>query len=156
MFDSLRDPRDLAEVIHLGLAFDIEIELTGSSLHPTHVKVINIIDSWLPEFRNNPNLGHVSIHSDFEKRISVLKKRGYEIIGTSSTTPKTIPLSKVDFVKGKKVIVFGTESSGLSKEKMRLMDKIISVPMKNKTRFFTVRAVAPIFAFEALKQKGLI
>ncbi|VVB75352.1 tRNA (cytidine(34)-2'-O)-methyltransferase [uncultured archaeon] len=156
LFDTLRDPRDLAEVIHLGLAFDIEIELTGNSIQPTHVKVINILDSWIHDFRDKPQLDHISIHSDFSKRITALKKQGYKIIGTSSTIAKAKPLSKYEFGKGKYVIVFGTETSGLSAEKQELMDEILSVPMKNKTRFFTVRAVAPILAFEALRQKGLI
>jgi hypothetical protein len=154
LFDALRDPRDLAEVIHLGLAFDIKIELTGNSLNPTHVKVINIIDSWIPGFRDSPKLDHVSIHSDFEKRINALKKQGNEIIGTSSNAKES--LSSTNLSNGKQVIVFGTETSGLSKEKITLMDKMLSIPMKNKTRFFTVRVVAPIFAFEALRQKKKI
>ncbi|MFA5125832.1 MAG: TrmH family RNA methyltransferase [archaeon] len=154
LFDSLRDPRDLAQMIHLGLAAGIEIELTGSSLPPTHQKVINIIDSWIHNFRDNQELSHVSIHSDFEKRIKALKKQGYGIMGTSSQ--KGSNLFQADLSKGKHVIVFGTETSGLSKEKMDLMDKILRVPMQNNTKFFTISAIAPVFAYEALKQKKLV
>jgi hypothetical protein len=156
LFDSLRDPRDLAEVIHLGLAADIRIELTGSSLNPNHQKVINILDSWLLGFRNNPKLGHVSIHTDFAKRIIALKKQGYKIIGTSSHSGKNLFNSGEIFSNGKQAIVFGTETSGLSREKIALMDEMLFVPMKNETKFFTIRAIAPVFAFEALKQKKLI
>ena len=154
LFDSLRDPRDLAEMIHLGLAEDLDLELTGSSLPPTHQKVINIIDSWITDFRDNPQLEHVSVHSDFVKRVSALKKQGYVIVGTSPNSKKS--LFEYDFSVGKHVIVFGTETTGLSKEKMALMDEMLCVPMKNKTKFFTIRAIAPVFAFEALKQKKLV
>ena len=154
LFDSLRDPRDLAEMIHLSLAADLQIELTGSSLPPTHQKVINIIDSWILDFRNNQDFSHVSIHSDFAKRITALKKQGFTIVGTSPNAKKS--LFEADFSKGKHVIVFGTETSGLSKDKMSLMDEVVCVPMKNKTKFFTIKGIAPVFAFEALRQKKLI
>jgi hypothetical protein len=154
LFDSIRDPRDIAEVIHLGLALDIGIEFSGSSLYPEHPKVINIINSWIPGFIDNKKLEHVSIHHDFAKRINALRKKGYAITGTSSNTSKS--LSEADFSKGKHVIVFGTETSGLSKEKIALMDEMLCVSMKNGTSFFTIRTIAPIFAFEALKQKKLI
>jgi hypothetical protein len=154
LFDSLRDPRDLAEMIHLGLAADLSIELTGSSLPPTHQKVINIVDSWIQDFRDNQELDHVLVHSDFTKRINALKKQGYKIVGTSPNVKKS--LFETDFSTGKHVIVFGTETSGLSKEKMALMDEIVCVPMKNKTKFFTIKGIAPVFAFEVLRQKKLI
>jgi len=154
LFDSIRDPRDIAEVIHLGLALDIGIEFTGSSLYPEHPKVVNIINSWIPGFIDNKKLSHVSIHHDFSKRINVLKKNGYSIIGTASNANKS--LGSADFSKGKQVIVFGTESSGLSKEKIAQVDEMLCVPMKNGTSFFTIRAIAPVFAFEALRQKKLI
>jgi tRNA (guanosine-2'-O-)-methyltransferase len=141
-------------MIHLGLATDTEIELTGSSLHPTHQKVINIIDSWIQNFRDNQKLSHVSIHSDFEKRIKALKKQGYEIVGTSPNTGEDF--FSVDLSKGKQVIVFGTETSGLSNEKMSLMDKMVKVKMHNGTKFYTISTIAPVFAYEALRQKKLI
>jgi len=154
LFDSLRDPRDLAEMIHLGLAADLQIELTGSSLPPTHQKVINIVDSWILNFRDNQELDHVMVHNDFAKRISALKKQGFTIIGTSPNAKKS--LFETDLSAGKHVIVFGTETSGLSKDKMALMDEVVCVPMKNKTKFFTIKGIAPVFAFEALRQKKLI
>ena len=54
--DSLRDPRDLAQLIHLSLATNTKLELTGSSVAPTHPKVLNIINSWLLGFKDNSNL----------------------------------------------------------------------------------------------------
>lgn len=154
LFDSIRDPRDIAEVIHLGLAADIQIEFTGSSIPHNHHKVISILDSWIIGFKKNPDFSHVKTNDDFAKRIKHFKKQGYEIIGTSSQKGENI--FSADLSKRKQVIVFGTETSGLSEAKMLLMDKMLRVPMKNGTKFFTLRAVAPVFAFEVLRQKKLI
>ena len=154
VFDSIRDPRDLAEVIHLGLAAGIRIELCGASLEPSHWKVINILDSWLPGYREEPKLKHVTIHADFILRMKELKKQGYTIIGTTPFAKKN--LFKFNLSQGKHAIIFGTETSGLSKEKTALMDEMLCVPMKNNTKFFTIRAIAPVFAFEALRQKKLV
>jgi tRNA G18 (ribose-2'-O)-methylase SpoU len=138
----------------LGLAANVDIELTGSSIPPTNQKVINIIDSWILDFRNNINLKHVFIHNDFEKRIKALKRQGYEIIGTSPD--KGSDFFSLDLSKGKHVIVFGTETSGLSKDKMNLMNKMAKIKMQNGTKFFTIGAIAPVFTYETLRQKNSI
>ena len=151
LFDSLRDTRDAAEVIHLGLAFDLNIELTGSFIAPNNYKVMKILDSWLPGFKEKPLMAHVKTFPDFFARIKILKSKGWKIIGTSPNAENN--LFSFDLSKGKHVIVFGTEKSGLSESKLRIMDSVLSVPMKNNTNFLTIRAVAPIFAFEALRQK---
>ncbi len=153
LFDSIRDPRDLAEMILLGLALDVKIELTGSSLSPNHFKVLRIVNSWIPSFKEKPMLENIKMNGDFSKRIAELKKQGYSIIGTSPNAKKS--LFKSDLSSGKHVIVFGTETSGLSKEKMALMDEMVLVPMKPPASFFTIRAVAPIIAYETMRQKKL-
>ncbi len=152
LFDSLRDTRDMAEIIHLGLALDLKIELTGSFIEPSNYKVIKIIDSWLPGFKEKPLMPHVKTFPDFFARIRQLKAKGWEIIGTSSNSKNSLFSSNLS--KGKQVIVFGTETSGLSKSKLALMDSVLSIPMKNNTKFFTIRTAAPIFAFDALRQKN--
>ena len=155
LFDSLRDPRDLAQMIHLGLAAGVSIELTGSSLPIAHPKVIGILDSWIPGFKKKPILGHVSFHPEFGKRIGSLKKQGYSIIGTSSHAG-TKNVFSFDLSSGKHAIVFGTETTGLNKDKQGLMDAMLAVPMISPTSFFTLSAVAPVFCFEAMRQKKLI
>ncbi len=154
LFDSIRDPRDLAEMILLGIALGAGIELTGSSLPKDHYKVIKIINSWINGFREKPSLENVKTFPDFFKRIKTLKKQGYTIIGTSPSAKNS--LYKTDLSKGRHVIVFGTETSGLSREKMSVLDGVISVPMKKPAEFFTIRAVAPLIAYETARQKKLI
>ncbi|MCX6803958.1 MAG: hypothetical protein NTY48_05315 [Candidatus Diapherotrites archaeon] len=154
VFDSIRDPRDAANAIHLGIATGLGIIFTDSSISPKHYKVINILNSWIPEFRNTPVLGNFSQNESFDETINSLKKQGFGIIGTSPSSNKSFFSLKLS--KGKYAIVFGTETTGLSKEKMNKLDEIVSIPMNSPTKFFTLSVVAPVFAYEILRQKKQI
>lgn len=153
LFDSLRDPRDMAQIIHLGLATGVNIELTGSSIPINNPKVVGILNSWIKGFKEKPFFGKISIHQDFYKRINSLKKQGYFIIGTTSHK-EAIDLYSLDLSKGKQVIVFGTETTGLTKEKQSLMDKMVKISMNSPTSFFTLSTVAPTICFEIIRQKN--
>ncbi len=154
LFDTIKDPRDLAEVLHLSIATNRKVNITGNSIRHDHPKVVGIIDSWKPGFKEKPRLDNVSYAQDYFEKIVKLKEKGYKIIGT---TPNSGPsLFETDLSKGKQVIVFGTEVGGLSKEKMSVLDGIIRVPMQNKTRFYTLRTVVPIIVYEIMRQKGFL
>jgi hypothetical protein len=155
LFDSLRDPRDMAQMIHLGIAAGVSIELTGSSIPINNPKVIGILDSWIPGFKKKPSFEHVSFHPEFGKRIGSLKKQGYTIIGTTSH-PGTKSLFSFDMSSGKHAIVFGTETTGLNKDKQSLMDSMLAVKMISPTSFYTLSAIVPVFCYEAMRQKKLI
>ncbi|MFA5360983.1 MAG: TrmH family RNA methyltransferase, partial [archaeon] len=130
----------------------VRIEFTGSSLPMNHPKVVGIINSWVKGFKEKPNFDNVSTHPDFFKRINFLKKKGYLIIGTTPNV-NAIDLFSVDLSKEKKVIVFGTETTGLCKEKQKLMELMIKIPMNPPTSFFTISVIAPIICFETIRQK---
>ncbi|MGI6589632.1 MAG: TrmH family RNA methyltransferase [Candidatus Iainarchaeum sp.] len=152
LFDSLKDPRDMAQIIHLGLALGLKIEFTGSSIQTNHPKVVGILNSWIKGFKEKPNFGNTSTHPDFFKRINFLKKEGYLIIGTTPNN-NAIDLFEIDFSNKKQVIVFGTETTGLCKKKQELMDLMIKLPMNPPTSFFTISVIAPIICFETIRQK---
>lgn len=154
LFDAIRDPRDIAEVIHLGIAAGISIEFTGNSIPPENYKVLGILDSWILGFKEKPDFSGVKTYPDFFKRIKELKKLGYSIIGTSPLSKKSLFSSGLS--NGKHAIIFGTETSGLSKEKLKAMDEVISIPMRAPAKFFTIRAAAPVITYEAMRQKGLL
>ncbi len=154
LFDALRDPRDMAQMIHLAIAAGVKIELSGNSISPNHPKVINIVDSWILGFKKSPNLSMIENKGDYFLRVEELKKKGYAVLGTSSNFGENI--YKSDISKGKHAIVFGTETSGLSREKASVLDGVIKVPMKSPAKFFTICVVAPVILFEALRQKKLI
>ena len=52
LFDSLKDPRDMAQIIHLGLALGLKSEFTGSSIQTNHPKVVDT-HSWIKGFKKN-------------------------------------------------------------------------------------------------------
>jgi tRNA(Leu) C34 or U34 (ribose-2'-O)-methylase TrmL len=150
--DTIRDPRDLAELVHLAIATNREVDVTGNSIRYDHPKVAGIIGSWKPEFREKPQLDTVKYASDFFAKVNELRSRGYTVVGTSPNFGDS--LFETDFSRGKQAIVFGTEVGGLSKQKVAALDKIVKVPMLNGTRFYTLRTVIPIIVHEILRQKG--
>lgn len=152
--DALRDPRDLAQMVHLSLATNTKLFLTGSSLFPLHPKVIGILDSWIPGFKQKPNLKKVVVFEGLEECVAFLRKKGFEVLGTSPSVGKNF--FSTNLGKGKTAIVFGTETSGLSDAKMKLMGGMLRIPMQGGTRFYTLSAIAPVFAYEALRQKKLV
>lgn len=149
VFDCLRDPRDLAQVIHLSLALDIQSIITGNSISINNFKVQRVLSSWVKTDENTISK-HVTQKPSLEKELTLLKKKGYVVIGTLCEGGKD--LSTYSFPKEKKVIVFGTETSGLSKEKQALMNEMITLPMKNGTKFFTISSIAPLVGFLSLKK----
>lgn len=154
VFDCIRDPRDLANMIHLAIATNTKIVLTGNSLSPTHYKVINILKSWIKEINEKEIMKIVKIEQDYFKFIKKIKKEKYKTYGTSPNIGQN--LFEKDLSKKNHAIIFGTESSGLTKEKMNSLDGILKIPMKNNTKFFTLTAIAPTITYEILRQKKLI
>ena len=152
LLDTVKDPRDLAEITHLAIATDQELIITGKSIKHDHPKVVGIIDSWKPRFKEKPKLKNVKYFDNYFSTIEKLKKQGYEIIGTTPNSGKS--LYQTNLSKGKQIIVFGTETGGLSKQKKAVLDYLITVPMKNQTRFYTLKTIVPIVVHEILRQKG--
>jgi hypothetical protein len=154
LFDTIKDPRDLAEVLHLAIATNRQVDITGKSIRHDHKKVAGVIGSWKPGFKQNPQMAGVEYADDFFSKVSALKRQGYKIIGT---TPNSGPsLFETDLSRGKQAIVFGTEVGGLSKKKMEVLDGIIRVPMQGGTRFYTLRTVVPVIVHEIMRQKGML
>lgn len=154
VFDCLRDPRDIAQVIHLSLATNTKSILTGNSLLLDNFKTINILKSWITNVDIKQVEQFVTFESDYNKCISSLKKKGFTLVGTTPNNAKNLYSSK--FSKGKHAMVFGTESSGLSEQKKVVLDTMIKVPMLNGTNFFTISAIAPAITLEIMRQKKLI
>ena len=53
-YHALRDPRDLAEVLHLAAGHGAEVHLLGRSLAADHPKVLRKLRSWRPPFADDP------------------------------------------------------------------------------------------------------
>ena len=152
LVDTIKDPRDMAELVHLVLATNQNVEVTGNSITHSHPKVAGQVNSWKPGFRQSPTMTHVHYSQSYLDKVRQLKAEGYIIVGTSPNHGSSI--FETDLSKGRHVLVFGTEVGGLSREKMAVVDKMVKVPMLNETRFYTLRVIIPIIVHEVLRQKG--
>jgi len=152
VLDAIKDPQDMAQVIHFAISQDLHIIITGKSIPPWHINVSNIISSWLAGYQSDSGLlkKHVSVKTDYFKCMEKLKKDGYKLIGTSPNFGEN--LFTHSFGTDKVALIFGTESSGLSREKTNVLDGNVCVPMLNDTQFYTIGLIAPAIAFEAIRQ----
>ena len=52
-------------------------------------------------------------------------------------------------------IVMGSEGSGISKSVLKLLDGLISIPMRGKTKSLNVSVAAGAILFEILRQRSI-
>jgi tRNA(Leu) C34 or U34 (ribose-2'-O)-methylase TrmL len=154
LIDSIKDSRDLAELIQLSLATGVKLCLTGDSIKYSSFKVLNILNSWNLNFADDIVFENIEYFSDYFLKVENLKKENYKLIGTSPNITNSLFVK--DYSKNKVVFVFGTEYGGLSKKKMSVLDEIVSIPMKNNIPFFTLKTVVPVVTYEILRQKELV
>ena len=146
LFDCLRAPYDIAHIYQVATALgNCDLYLSGNSIDPKHKKIISKVKSWgienILEFRQFENL---------ESAVFQLHNEGKYLIGTSPYTNND--LYDIDFTKHDSVIVFGTESSGLTKRKSQLLDDLIKIPMSSKCKFLTLPTAVPVVAYEFYRQ----
>ena len=108
LFDCLRAPYDIAHIIQVVSAINnCDLYVSGNSIDTKHKKIIAKVRSWgienIPEFQD---LG------EFEEAVERLRNKGKYLIGTTIDAKKNI--YETDFIKNDSVIVYGTESSGLT------------------------------------------
>ena len=155
VFDCLRSPYDFANILQVALATgECEIHVCGNSMNHTHRKIAGKVGSWSAKIRKEglPEI-QITYHDSLDECVSGLRAKGIRILGTSPYASKSIydtDLSGTDYA-----IVFGTETSGISKGKQLLMDEMLSVPMTDQIDFMTLSVVVPIVAYEALRQQKL-
>ena len=154
VFDCLRAPYDFANILQVVLATkECEVHITGNSLHHNHPKVLGKVASWSAKIRKS-GLPKLPIHyyDSFKNCVAELKAAGIKIIGTSSHAKKSF--YDLDLSDDKYAIVFGSESTGLSRQKASLVDEMVKIPMSDEVDFMTLSVVVPIVVYEALRQKG--
>lgn len=123
---------------------------------------IGIQDVHIVEQRNeyeiNPDVAlgsnqWLTLHNYYENKDSIssavgaLKKMGYRIVATSPHSAETTPES-FDLGKGKAVLMFGTELSGLTDQALDLADEYIRIPMVGFTESYNISVSAAITLYE--------
>lgn len=148
LFDTIRSPYDIAHVIQIANAIDCVIYTAGKNSIPFDIqKITSKVKSW--------NItGEVKeIHyNTFEEAITDLRAKGKYLIGTSGNTNKIF--YDLDLPEDKDVVVvFGTETSGLTIAKQKMLDEIIKLPMdKSKVDFLTLPVAVSAIAYELYRK----
>jgi tRNA G18 (ribose-2'-O)-methylase SpoU len=94
-----------------------------------------------------------TIHFEsFEEAVSDLRSKGKYLIGTSGETDKVFYNVKLPADQDV-VIVFGTETTGLTAEKQALLDEVVKLPMdKGEVDFLTLPVAVSAMAYELYRQ----
>lgn len=145
LFDAIRSPADIANIIQLGIALDAKLYLTGNSISYKNSKISGKLSSW--GIQVEPDLIYRDSYFDV---VQMLKDCGKTLIGTSPHSSKNyydLDLSKID-----PVFVFGTETSGLSAQKQECLDTIVAMPMSNNLKFMTLSVVVPGLVYDLHRQ----
>jgi tRNA(Leu) C34 or U34 (ribose-2'-O)-methylase TrmL len=148
LFDNIRSPYDMAHIMQIARSIDAVVYTSGkNSLTFDIPKVKMKVGSW------NIKEGFHEIHYEtFEEAVKDLKTKGKFLIGTSGEIDKIFYDVKLP-VNQDIVIVFGTESSGLTHEKQRLLDEVVKLPMdKSKVDFLTLPVAVSAMAYELYRQ----
>jgi len=148
LFDCLRAPYGAAHIIQVALAVgNCDLYLSGNSIDLKHKKIVSKIKSW--GITSYPS---AEIFYDLNIAVQELHNRGKYMIGTSPHSKKSV--FDLDLSEGKNIFVFGTESGGLSRDKMSKLDELVSVPATAEVPFLTLPTVVPIITYEYYRQLG--
>lgn len=150
LFDALRSPYDMAHIIQIAQSIDAKVYTSGNSLSFDIPKVKSKVRSW------NIKDGFKATHyATFEEAVNDLRGKGKFLLGTSGETDKILYDVKLPLNQDI-VIVFGTESSGLTKAKQAMLDDVVKLPMdKSKVDFLTLPVAASAMAYELYRQYSL-
>lgn len=148
LFDTIRSPYDIAHIIQIANAIDCVIYTSGKNSIPFDIpKVVSKVRSW------NITGEIKEIHYDtFEEAISDLKSKGKYLIGTSGNANKIFYDLDLPYDK-EIVVVFGTETSGLTITKQNMLDETIKLPMdKSRLDFLTLPVAVSAIAYELYRK----
>ena len=84
--------------------------------------------------------------------IFYLQGSGYTVVGADEKAPQSY--FNLDY-KTPSAIVMGSEGSGISKSVLNLLDGLISIPMRGKTKSLNVSVAAGAILFEILRQRSI-
>jgi TrmH family RNA methyltransferase len=81
-----------------------------------------------------------------------LRAKGYRIIVTSPHAEAIY--TDLDYTKDDFVLVFGTEVTGLSRQKLEMMDTTVKIPMPGNVNSLNLATSVAVIIYEVLRQRG--
>lgn len=143
VFDNLRKPINMGVIIRLACAAGSKLYFTGNSIDYKNRKALLAAVGY-EQYVN------LSYEKEFEKLVENFKRQGKIIVGTSPKAEKIY--TDLDYRKPT-VFVFGNEATGLSRDKLLLMDETIKIPMPGGIESLNVVTSASIILYEGLRQR---
>jgi hypothetical protein len=160
-YETLKDPRDLAEVIHFSAGLGAEVHLLGKSLDPRHWKVLRKLRSWRPDLSGRPSGIHAKTYTDAAAWAQDVRARGFVIAGTvleGGEAPWSGSLESAPAGAGASgiAVLFGEETHGLGQQARSLCDVLWTLPLGTGGRFYTIGQTTAMIlgALKALERGG--
>jgi tRNA(Leu) C34 or U34 (ribose-2'-O)-methylase TrmL len=150
LFDTIRSPYDIAHIIQIANAIDCEIYTAGNSISFDTPKVVNKVKSW-----NIKSTIRETHFATFAEAVKTLKSQNKYLVGTVASAKKT--LYEIDLPENRDVVlVFGTETSGLTATKMAMLDDVVKLPMdSSKVDFLTLPVAVSASVYELWRRYHL-
>lgn len=145
LFDCIRAPYDIANIIQVAFALDCKLYTSGNCVAFDSHKVKHKLQSWkISEF---PSITH---YQNLTEAIADLKNKNKFIVGTSGNADRSY--YDIDFSDKQPVIIFGNELSGIPLSKQHLLDVMVKLPMSSGMEFLTLPVAVPAIAYDLYRQ----
>jgi len=95
----------------------------------------------------------IAVHPSPAACLEPLKKAGYEILATHLRKDSVL-YTDIDFAKPV-VLVFGSESEGISDQALAFADKVVRIPMLGMVQSLNLSVSVAVILYEALRQRTL-
>lgn len=145
LYDCIRSPFDIAQIIQMRAKTNIEVVTSRSSLPYNHQKVLQKCSI------KKSNIKQIINYENLEELIRDYKKNNFMLVGTSPVSCKS--LYDLDIKNKDIVFVYGNESSGLPAKVQDMMDEMIILPMNvENLDFMTLPVVTGAITVETYRQ----
>ena len=96
---------------------------------------------------------HIDHFEDAKSFAKDAKKRGMNIVAIENNRPESKPLQSAE-VKANAILVFGSESDGLTQELLDLADEIFYIEQLGSTRSINVGCASAVVLYEYTRRLG--
>lgn len=134
-YDTIKDPRDLAEALHLAAGFGAELHLLGRSLDPLHPKVLTKLRSWRPELEATLRFHSPARFEGVEPWARKMREAGRGVVATAASGGAAPALPRGGAALA---VLIGEETHGLSARELRACDEVWTFPLGPGGRFYTI------------------
>lgn len=149
LIENVKDPGNIGTIIRTAAAAKIDgIIMYGNTVDIYNPKTVraSVANLWkLP-------IIEIKEISELEK----LKLKNFQILATSVANNKPIKhYDQIDYTKPT-IIMFGSESEGLSTELIKYSDNLIKIPMNEEVESLNLSISAGVIIYEAFRQRKFI